>query len=213
MSVIEESKPRLLLSSLFAGVVFLLISSVNLEFRCLAAWNAGVLCYLTLVGLMMTTANSEKTRQSIQNKDVDHLALFILVVFISVTSLFVIFAVLAKHKDTFSPEVALCIVAVFCSWLLMHTAFALHYAAFYYRKPDLNPEGEYIGGLSFSSGEAPDYLDFMYFTFTLGMTSQTSDTALETSAMRRLALGHTVISFFFYSVIMSLTVSIIAGII
>ncbi|MBW4509158.1 MAG: DUF1345 domain-containing protein [Scytonematopsis contorta HA4267-MV1] len=216
MTIIEESKPRLLLSSVFAGVIFLLLPSVSLEFRLLAAWDGGVLCFLALVGLMMINANAEKTRDSIQNKDVDHLAIFLLVVFISFSSLFVISGVLAKHKDTFSPEVALCIVAVLCSWLLMHTVFALHYATCYYRKPDFESEAEYteyIGGLSFSSGEAPDYLDFMYFTFTLGMTSQTSDTALVTSAMRRLALGHTIISFFFYSVIMALTVSIISGLI
>jgi uncharacterized membrane protein len=213
LNLIENPKPRLVLSLMLAGVVFLVMSSASLEFRLLGAWDAGVLCFLMLVGLMMIGANSEKTRDRAQNREVDHLAIFVLVVFVAFTSLFIIAAVLAKHKDTFTPEVGLSVVAIVCSWLLMHTMFTLHYAAFYYRKQSFDPEAEYIGGLDFSSGEPPDYLDFMYFTFTLGMTSQTSDTALVTSGMRRLALGHTVVSFFFYSVILALTVSIISGLI
>ncbi|MFH7030009.1 MAG: DUF1345 domain-containing protein [Heteroscytonema crispum UTEX LB 1556] len=213
LNLIENPKPRLLLSLILAGVVFLLISSANLEFRLLAAWDAGILCFLMLVGLMMIGANWDQTRDRAQRQEVNHLAVFRLVVFVAFASLFAIAAVLAKHKDTFTPEVGLSIVAIVCSWLLMHSIFALHYAAFYYRKHSSDPEAEYVGGLNFSSGEPPDYLDFMYFTFTLGMTSQTSDTALVTSAMRRLALGHTVVSFFFYSVILALTVSIISGLI
>ncbi|WP_224090074.1 DUF1345 domain-containing protein [Nostoc sp. MS1] len=211
LSPIDNSQSRLLLSLVLAGVVFLLISPASLELRLLAAWDTGVLCFLILVGLMMFGANHEQTRKRAQRQEIDHLAIFILIVFIAFASLFIIAAVLAKHKDSFTPEVGLSIVAIICSWLLMHTTFALHYAAFYYRKPSFAPEAEYIGGLDFSSGEAPDYLDFVYFTFTLGMTSQTSDTALVSSAMRRLALGHTVMSFFFYSVILTLAISIISG--
>ncbi|MBD2440836.1 DUF1345 domain-containing protein [Nostoc sp. FACHB-110] len=211
LSLMENSKSRLLLSLLLGGVVFLLISPASLEFRLLAAWDTGVLFFLILVGLMMIGANHEQTRNRAQREEIDHLAIFILVVFVAFASLFIIAAVLAKHKDTFTPEVGLSIVAIICSWLLMHTTFVLHYAAFYYRKPSFAPETEYIGGLDFSSGEPPDYLDFVYFTFTLGMTSQTSDTAIVTSAMRRLVLGHTVMSFFFYSVIFTLGMSIISG--
>ncbi|MEA5503425.1 DUF1345 domain-containing protein [Halotia wernerae UHCC 0503] len=211
LSLIKNSKPRLLLSLVLAGVVFLLISPASLEFRLLAAWDAGVLCFLILVGLMMIGANHEQTRDRAQRQEIDHLAIFILVIFIAFASLFIIAAVLAKHKDTFTPEVGLSIVAIICSWLLMHTTFVLHYAAFYYRKHSFAPEAEYIGGLNFSCSEPPDYLDFMYFTFTLGMTSQTSDTEIASSAMRRLALGHTVMSFFFYSVILTLAIGIISG--
>jgi uncharacterized membrane protein len=213
LNLIKNPKPQLLLSLMLAGVVFLLISPKSLEFRLLAAWDAGILCFLVLVGLMMIGANSKKTRDRAQHQEVNHLAVFRLVVFVAFASLFAIATVLAKHKDAFTPEVGLSIAAIVCSWLLMHTIFALHYAAFYYRKASFDPDVEYVGGLNFSSGEPPDYLDFMYFTFTLGMTSQTSDTALLTSAMRRLALGHTVVSFFFYSVILALTVSIISGLI
>jgi uncharacterized membrane protein len=99
------------------------------------------------------------------------------------------------------------------SWLLMHTMFALHYAAFYYRKSPTDPKAPFLGGLEFADGKQPDYLDFIYFTFILGMTSQTSDTVIVASAMRRLVLGHTLVSFYFYSVILALSISIISGLI
>ncbi|RUT07317.1 membrane protein [Dulcicalothrix desertica PCC 7102] len=213
LNVIERPLPRLLLSLIMAGVVFLIMSRATLEFRLLATWDTGIVCFLALLGLMIVGANSQKTKKCAQTQGIDHLAIFILVVSVAFTSLFIIAAVLAKHKDTFTPEVGMSIVAIVCSWLLAHTMFALHYAAFYYRKLPLDPETEYSGGLNFSNEEPPDYLDFMYFTFTLAMTSQTSDTALVTSSIRRLALGHTVMAFFFYSVILALTISIISGLI
>ncbi|MCP6760286.1 MAG: DUF1345 domain-containing protein [Fischerella sp. CENA71] len=204
-------KYRTIISLWLATLVFLLMPSFTIEIRILAAWSAGVLCFVALAWLMMFDANLSKTRYRAQCQEADHLAVFLLVVFIAFSSLFAIAVVLAKHKDSFNLPVALSIVAIFSSWVLMHTMFTLHYATFYYRNNDLNSEGEAMGGLEFSHVEFPCYLDFLYFTFTLGMTSQTSDTQITSSAMRRLSLGHAIMSFFFYSVVITLTVSIISG--
>lgn len=204
---------RLAISTGLAGLVLLFLPSADLGFRILASWSTGTLCFLLLILLMITGATPEKTRYRAQRQKAKHLGIVLLVVFTAFTSLFVIGAMLANNKDTFTPKVALSIVAILCSWLLMQTMFALHYAAFYYQEDNLSQDKAEVGGLQFASEEPPNYWDFMYFTFTLGMTSQTSDTALTSSAMRRLALGHTVVSFFFYSVILALTVSIVCGLI
>ncbi len=211
LSLIEEPKSRLLISLMLAGVVFLMMPSAGLEFRLISAWDTGIVSFLAMVLLMMFNASSQKTCRRAQHQEINHLAIFILVILVAFASLFIIAAVLAK--DTFTPEVGVSIVAIVCAWLLVHTMFALHYAAFYYRKESSDCEKGYVGGLDFSSGEEPNYMDFMYFAFTLAMTSQTSDTALVSSGVRRLALGHTVMSFFFYSVILALTISIISGLI
>jgi uncharacterized membrane protein len=209
--LIENPKSRLVLSLAAAFSAFLWHPAQDLTIRLLTAWDAGLLSFLALVWLMMIGADAERTRIRAQGQEVDHRSVFLLVVFACFASLFVIGAVLIKHKDTFSPEVALAIVAIICSWVLVHTMFTLHYAAFYYRKqPDSDECAE---GLSFSDDNPPTYLDFVYFTFTLAMTSQTSDTALTASAMRRLSLGHTIISFYFYSVVLAMTVSIVSGLI
>lgn len=212
LNLVLAPKSRLLLSLAFAELVFLMLANYGLELRALAAWDAGVLCFLVLVWGMMIGSDADRTRDRAQRREVDHPAVFLLVVFAAFTSLFVISTVLAKHKDTLTLEVGLSIAAILCSWVLMHTMFTLHYAVFYYR-PLPNGESEYWGGLEFSNEAAPCYLDFVYFTFTLGMTSQTSDTTIATPIMRRLALGHTLVSFFFYSVILALTVSVISGLI
>lgn len=213
LSLIEDSRTRLLLSLVLGGTAFLALPLEGLEVRLLTAWDVGVLCFLVLVGLLMITANAARTCRCAQRQEVDHLAVFRLVVFATFTSLFAIGAELANHKDTFTPEVGLSIVAILSSWFLMHIAFALHYATVYYRKiePAEGQEKLYQGGLQFSGDTPPNYIDFIYFTFTLGMTSQTSDTAIVSSPLRRLVLAHTITSFFFYSVVLALSISIVAG--
>ncbi len=204
-------RPRAALSFGAAALALLCLPNFPVGMRLLVSWSTGVFCYLTLVGLMMSISSPESTRKRAQRQEADHLSISLMVVFVAFTSLFAIAAVLANHKDTFSLATGLAIVAIVASWLLMHTMFALHYASFFYCQD--GSEAGYIGGLEFSETDQPDYWDFIYFTFTLGMTSQTSDTAIVSSAMRRLALGHTVVSFFFYSVILALTVSIVSGLI
>lgn len=213
LTLIEKPKYRWLLALATASGTLLALSTWSLEARVLAAWDTSVLCLLILVWLMMLSANGQQTCDQAQRQEVDHRAVFLLVILLAFTSLFAIATVLAKHKDSFSLEVGLSIVAIICSWLLMHTMFVLHYTAAYYRRDPEDPEGAILGGLEFTGAEQPDYLDFVYFTFTLGMTSQTSDTAIVSSAMRRLTLGHTVVSFYFYSVILALSVSIVSGLI
>lgn len=213
-----DSKTRLGLTIMLAMTVFLrLPNTIHLANRILTAWILGVFCFLALVVLMMCSATHQKTRYRAQRQEAQHLGVFLLVVITTCTSIFAIGLMEAINdsknipESTLALQIALSLVAVICSWFLTHTIFALHYATCYYHADFLNEETGYVGGLSFPGYELPDYWDFMYFTFTLGMTSQTSDTAIVTSAMRRLALGHTVMSFFFYSVIFTLGISIISG--
>ncbi len=196
-------------------VVFLLLPKwMHLDIRILGAWVAGILCFLGLVAFLVCTATHENTRYRTQAQEAQHSAVFLLVVFTACTSIFAIALMQTNNKElpglALGTEVGLSIVAIFCSWFLNHTMFALHYATCYYRQQSLLSE-EYVGGLEFPGEVPPDYWDFLYFTFTLGMTSQTSDTAIASPTMRRLALGHTIVSFFFNTVILALTVSIVSG--
>jgi len=204
-----SERTRLFVSTGVAGLVFLFLPFAQLQLRLLAAWNSGVICFLILVLALLNGTNSEKTCYHTRRQEANHSSIFLWVVLTAFMSLFAIGAVLIENKDTFSLKVMLSVVAIVCSWLLMQTMFALHYATFYYSRNNLDQPV----GLTFASGKLPHYWDFMYFTFTLGMTSQTSDTTITSSLMRRLVLGHTLVSFFFYSVILALTVSIVSGII
>ena len=94
-------------------------------------------------------------------------------------------------------------VSVVLSWVTVHTLFTLRYARIYYGRP--------TGGIDFNDTADPDYKDFAYLAFTIGMTFQVSDTDLTTKAMRRAALGHALVSYLFGAVIIGLVINLVAS--
>lgn len=213
-----DSKTRLGLSIMLGMVAFLVMpDSMHFDNRILISWISGILGFLSLVVLMICNATPQKTRYRAQRQEAQHLAVFMLVVMTACTSIFAIGLMQALNDTKNIPastqaiEVSLSLIAVIGSWFLTHTMFALHYATCYYRQDFMNEELGYAGGLDFPGDDLPDYWDFMYFSFTLGMTAQTSDVSIPSLPMRRLALGHGMISFFFYMVILASSVNIASG--
>ena len=99
-------------------------------------------------------------------------------------------------------------VTILLSWAFTHTIFALHYAHEYY-----DENAGKGGGLKFPGDEPPDYWDFMYFSFVVGMTFQVSDVQVEDHKLRREVLAHGVLAFFFNVAIVALTINIVVGLI
>ena len=95
----------------------------------------------------------------------------------------------------------------------MNTIFALHYAHGYYGDADSSSNYKPTRGLVFPGRPEPDYWDFLYFSFVVGMTFQVSDVQIEDHSLRRDVLSHGVLAFFFNVIIMALTINIIAGLI
>jgi uncharacterized membrane protein len=91
----------------------------------------------------------------------------------------------------------------------------LRYAHFYYCDMDGNDEGKVLkpGGLEFPGDDEPDYLDFAYFSFVIGMTFQVSDVQITSKRIRRLSLMHAILSFAFNTIIVALSINIISGLI
>jgi uncharacterized membrane protein len=103
-------------------------------------------------------------------------------------------------------EVALTILAVVTvgvAWWTVHTTFVLRYAHLYYRGED--------GGVDFGEDTPPDYRDFLYLALTVGMTFQVSDTDITDRAIRRQITHHALLSFVFGTVIIGLTINVMAG--
>jgi uncharacterized membrane protein len=204
---------RLMLSVLMGVMIFLLLgtTSYTLETRLLVSWDSGALFYLVLALWMMcsSTLDCMKARARAQDDGATVILVFTLVA--ATASIFAILLELARIK-TYPASVRpwhlmLAGLTIFCSWTLVHTAFALHYAhEFYDPKEDpLQP------CLIFSGKGLPDYWDFMYFSFVIGTTSQTADISMASSAMRRLGLLHGIIAFFFNTTIVAMTVNIAAS--
>jgi uncharacterized membrane protein len=100
-------------------------------------------------------------------------------------------------------QAGLALVSVFVSWALIHTVFTLKYARLYYLGTP--------GGIDFNGTGAPDYPDFAYLAFTIGMTFQVSDTSIESRQIRRTALRHSWLSFPMVAVIIATSINLVSG--
>ena len=100
-------------------------------------------------------------------------------------------------------QAALAVFSVFVSWTMVHTVFTLKYARLYY--------GGEPGGIDFNEADPPQYSDFAYLAFTIGMTFQVSDTDLQSKEIRRTALQHAWLSFPLGAVIIATTINLVSG--
>jgi uncharacterized membrane protein len=100
-------------------------------------------------------------------------------------------------------QAGLALFSVFASWALVHTVFTLKYARLYYSGTS--------GGIDFNGTGAPDYPDFAYLSFTIGMTFQVSDTNIQSKAIRRTALRHAWLSFPLVAVIVATSINLVSG--
>jgi len=215
-----RNRPRLFVCmalGVFAGLI--LPESLRSATRMLGGWDIATACYLVSVFLMMARATPATMRMRAEREDEGRWAILGFAVAVACFSLGAIVSMLAGTKDLPSPiaglHVALAAVTLLLSWLFLHTTFAVHYAHDYYGSSDVGRGrgARTRGGLAFPDEKVPDYWDFLYFAFVIGMTGQVSDVAVSSRPLRRLALLHGVIAFFFNTVILALTINIAASLI
>jgi uncharacterized membrane protein len=99
--------------------------------------------------------------------------------------------------------IALGLLSVVLSWTVVHRVYMLRYARAYYSEPD--------GGIEFNEEEPPTYTDFAYFSFTIGMCFQVSDTSITSKAVRRITLHHALLSYLFGAVLLGLVINVVAA--
>lgn len=98
------------------------------------------------------------------------------------------------------------IASVALAWLVLHLSFTFRYAHLYYG--DANESyAKHAGGLDFPGDSHPDYFDFAYYSFTIGMTFQVSDVVIKTKGLRRLTLAHSLLAFFFNTILIAITIN------
>ncbi|HET9113087.1 MAG TPA: DUF1345 domain-containing protein [Burkholderiales bacterium] len=207
---------RIGLSGIGGAIVFALFFPVaSAGTLAISVWDAMAGIYLLLAWITMAGADVAITRMH-TDKGQSNRAILLLVLgaaSISVAAL----AFMYKSGQGLPlwqkiVHLALSLIALAFSWLLVHTRFAFHYAHRYY----VGGRGSYAaqkGGLKFPGDREPDYLDFAYFSFVIGMTSQVSDVAVTSRLMRRLAMAHGLLSFGFNVAVLALSVNILASLI
>ena len=210
-------RSRLILSAIFALIVSLLLpSTFSLSTRILCIWDTGMISFLGSTWILMGKAIPKTMRFNAQSQDEGRLVILGLIIAAASASLLAITFILKEAKgqeiNIVIPHVILAVITIIGSWLLVHTIFAMHYAHEYYQDHKIQNDTK-AGGLDFPNDMEPDYWDFLYFSFVIGMTSQVSDVQITSRSLRRLSLLHSILSFFFNTAIVAMSINILAGLI
>ena len=176
----------------------------------LAGWDAAALFIVGSVWTFIPRLDAQATQQLATREDDSHALLDLAVIVACLASLVGVIAGL-KYAEQHSGPVSVVIgilsgFTILVSWFTVHTLFALRYARLYYNDPR--------GGIEFAApDETPDYLDFVYVSFTVGMTFQVSDTDIGQRLIRRMVVRHSILSYAFGTVIVGVAINVVANLI
>ena len=173
----------------------------------LIGWDILALAYCGWVWFAIWRLDAESTSSHARREDPSRDLTDLVMLGAAIASLVAVGAVLfragAANGDLKYMEAGLAFASVFVSWTLVHTVFTLKYARLYY-------SGE-PGGIDFNQADPPEYSDFAYLAFTIGMTFQVSDTNIKSKQIRRTALRHALMSFPLVAVIIATTINLVSG--
>ncbi|MDO3627899.1 DUF1345 domain-containing protein [Mucilaginibacter sp. BT774] len=212
-----DAQYRLLIALVFGGIAYFLFpKAASWPAQVLTIWIVFALTIIILDWTAIFWSHPLEVRKIAKLQDSSRYVLFLFVIIASIVSLVAIVFLLKSskgHASGVASHVLLAMAAVIVSWTLVHTIFTMRYAHLYYdtNKDDGTPRKG--GGLQFPDELEPDYLDFAYFSFVIGMTFQVSDVEISSRLIRRHALVHSLISFAFNTTIVALSINVISGLV
>ena len=174
----------------------------------LVGWDVTVAIFVVWVWLSIAGLDSDETARVATFEDNTRQGTRVLLLGAALASLVGVALGLIETRSESGAIVAVitsaAVLTVLLSWSLVHTLFALRYAHLYY--------SDGAGGIDFKDDdEEPDFVDFAYVAFTVGMTFQVSDTDVQLRTIRRAVLRHALMSYVFGTVIIAITINVIAG--
>lgn len=208
-----RARPRLLIAIVVEIAIAVLIPEpTRPTLRAVFGWDLGIVVYLVLLFAMAARATPASMQRRAALEDATRWLFLALMAGAAWFSMFALLGLLHEARGAsghLSVELTLLAGAtILLSWLFAHTAFAVHYAHDYYA--DLAARRS--PGLIFPGGDKePDYWDFLYFSFVVGMTCQVSDVQVAVRFWRRLVLAHGVVSFLFNTIVLALCINLLAG--
>jgi uncharacterized membrane protein len=190
---------------LLGGFIFVLAfrQGLSWEIAFLSGWNLGLAAYLALLGAVVFNADETASRERLSKVDPTEISLVTVLVLVAILGIMAVGVILTAVGQRSSLEtkllISLSVIAVTLNWMLLHTAFGQHYARLYYDEPE--GMSDIRRGFDFPGTSSPTYADFMYVSFTIGLTYAMSDVSVTDSVERRTVLVHGIVSFFFYSTV------------
>ncbi len=213
-----RSRPRLLICALLGVAIGLILPQhMRVATRALIAWNVAVLFYLISAAFMIARADHEVVGRRARFQDEGRLLILLLAIGTACASIGAIILELGPVKNMEgwpkALHLGLTVLTVVDSWMFMHLTFAFHYAHEFYDEAMANPgkKPDERGGLIFPGGEPPNYVDFLYYAYVIGLASQTADISTTSRGMRILTVIHGTLAFFYNLAIIGLTVNIASG--
>jgi len=203
---------KLIVSLSAAVIVSAALMSVHMETvtRIMIGWDVFSICLLFISVIIFSSMRPRQIRLLAKQEDAGRIVVFGIVVATTIGSLMGVMILLGNKTFLLGKgvETFIYITGVICSWFLLHTIFTYRYALLYYGDHPLDPDLHTVG-LQIPNELWPDYLDFAYFAFVIGMTFQVSDIEISSRTIRRVALMHGILSFLFNTVIVALTINVI----
>ncbi len=206
-----RASTRLIIAILASVLTYVALPhSIEIEVRAVASWDGFALVALLLIWTTILTLTPQQICTLAQREDPSRAASLVLVLLGAAASLLAVIVLLQEsikmtgmHK---TQVIVLAMSAVVLAWTLIHTIFTLRYAHLYYDASDGGKMIEFPG-----LAELPDYLDFAYFAFIIGMTAQTADVSIHGRTIRRWALMHGLVSFAFNTAVVALSIGILTS--
>ena len=214
-------RPRLIGSFALGLAVWLGLTlwpnALSWSSRAIVAWDAAMLVFLAMIFHLMRTCDIARLQALAAKQDEGKGLILGLSIFAAAAAVTAIGVEIGLAKDEHGLEKTVRVLAAFLtlamSWMFVHLIFALHYAHEYYA-PDptegLEEDG-LRGGLRFPGDVEPDYWDFVHFAVVIGVASQTADIEFTSRTQRRIGTIHGLVSFVFNTVVLALTINLLAG--
>jgi uncharacterized membrane protein len=200
---------RRLLLSLLIGLISGVIGAFFLPWQgaALAGWDVASALYILRVWIRVLPMSASECSKDAIREDPSLALSDSVIVSAAIAELASVGLILVKAASSHGGMKALLltigVLSVVLAWGAVHTMYTLRYGRLFYTGS--------AGGVDFNMKESPDYSDFAYLAFTIGMTFQVSDTNLTSRAIRRMALRHALISYLFGAVIIGLVINVVAS--
>lgn len=210
MSFLTHTHPRLSAAMACGIAGGILVPADSIITKILIGWNAGVWTYLILMSWLVVNSKAADVKRIADTEDENAGLVLFVVCIAAIASLATITFELAGSKELETTRKLLhygfTALTVFSSWLLIGVIFSVHYARLYYTWEGKEPALRFAEGLT-----TPNYWDFLYFSFTIGVAVQTSDVGVATRDLRKIVLAQSLIGFLFNTAILGFSINIAAG--
>ena len=198
-----------------AVIVYFLVEIENIDVltHVMIGWDTFSLFMIIMTWITFFITSSIQIRDQCRVQDQSSSIIFMIVLISTLASVFAVIVLIVTKKNGDSGtswRLPFAIAGMLFSWFLIHSTFTLRYAHIYYGD-HATKKNTPAGGLDFPGDDNPDFLDFAYFSFVLGMTFQVSDVDITSKKIRKMALFHGLISFGFSTIMIGLTINLMAG--